>query len=467
MDPRSLLVGAVAAMSTLSAQAGTAPGPLRVCARNPRYFADPSGSPVYLTGSHTWASLYERAYDDTPAFDYKAYLEFMAGHGHNFMRLWAWEHTAWMQFTPRMIRYHPHPFRRTGPGKALDGRAKFDLTQFNERFFQRLRSRVAAAGDRGIYVAVMLFQGFSIEQKGTRGVDPKKGNPWDGHPFNARNNINGIDGDRNGNGEGEETHTLASPAVTRIQEAYVRKVVDTVNGLDNVLYEIANESHGRSAAWQRHMIDFIHACERAKPRQHPVGMTFPWGGKASGTNADLFASPAEWVSPNAKGGYKDDPPPADGRKVVLSDTDHLWGIGGNAVWVWKSLLRGHNPIFMDPYLDARTGGKLDRKYDPIRRAMGHSLALARRIGLAATTPQPRLASTRYCLAAPGAEYLVYLPKGGTVTLDLSGAKGTFQAEWVEPDTGKARPGSSREGGSRRRFTAPFAGHAVLHVRRVP
>jgi hypothetical protein len=28
-------------------------GPLRICVANPRYFADPSGRPVYLTGSHT------------------------------------------------------------------------------------------------------------------------------------------------------------------------------------------------------------------------------------------------------------------------------------------------------------------------------------------------------------------------------------------------------------------------------
>ena len=32
-------------------------------------------------------------------------------------------------------------------------------------------------------------------------------------------------------------------AVTALQEAYIRKVIDTVNDLDNVLYEISNESN--------------------------------------------------------------------------------------------------------------------------------------------------------------------------------------------------------------------------------
>jgi len=56
-----------------------------------------------------------------------------------------------------------------GPGKALDGKLKFDLARFQQAYFDRLRRRVAAAGKRGIYVSVMLFQGFSIEQKGTAG----------------------------------------------------------------------------------------------------------------------------------------------------------------------------------------------------------------------------------------------------------------------------------------------------------
>jgi len=39
-----------------------------------------------------------------------------------------------------------------------------------------------------------------------------------------------------------ETHSLLDPTVIALQEAYVRQVVDAVNDLDNVLYEISNES---------------------------------------------------------------------------------------------------------------------------------------------------------------------------------------------------------------------------------
>jgi len=289
---------------------------------------------------------------------------------------------------------------------------------------------LAAARDRGIYVSIMLFEGYAVQFYK---------NAWQGHPFNGANNVNGIEADANGDGMGVEVHELSNPRVTAVQEAYVRKVVDTVNDLDNVLYEITNENHPPSTEWQYHMIRFIHEYEKSKPKQHPVGMTFQYKG---GSNQALFDSPAEWISPNdmADGGYgyKTNPPTADGRKVVLSDTDHLWGIGGDVAWVWKSFLRGQNPIFMDPYDGRVLGPKADDKWEPVRRNLGYVLRYARRMNLAAMTPQEKLASTGYCLANPAkekAEYLVYLPEGGRVTVGLSVAGGILAVEWCDPKTG--------------------------------
>jgi hypothetical protein len=42
---------------------------------------------------------------------------------------------------------------------------------------------------------------------------------------------------------------------------------------------------------------------------------------------------------------------------------------------------------------------------------------------------------KYCLTKPGEIYLVYLPKGGTSGLDLSGASGTFTVQWFNPRQG--------------------------------
>lgn len=54
------------------------------------------------------------------------------------------------------------------------------------------------------------------------------------------------------------------------------------------------------------------------------------------------------------------------------------------------------------------------------------------------------ATDDYVLAKPGDTYAVYLPAGGTATLDLSGATGRFDVKWYNPRTGGAlRNGSVR------------------------
>ena len=119
---------------------------------------------VLLIGSHTWASFQERGYEGgTRDFDYPAYLDFLERYNHNFIRLWVWEHAAWAQFTAEKIRFKPSPYQRSGSEAALDGQPRFDLTRLDRAYFERLRARVEQAGERGIYVSVMLFQGFSIE----------------------------------------------------------------------------------------------------------------------------------------------------------------------------------------------------------------------------------------------------------------------------------------------------------------
>jgi len=440
--------------------AGEAMGPLVVCPANRRYFQNAgTGQVVLLTGSHTWANLVDMgATDPPPAFDFAEYLDWMTRLNHNFIRLWTWELVTWDTTANQQNKRHivaPLPYARTGPGNALDGKPRFDLTKFDAEYFERLRSRIALAREHGIYVSVMLFEGWGLQFAA---------GAWEGHPFHPKNNINGVDGDANGDGSGVEVHELGNEAVTAIQEAYVRKVIETVNGFDNVLYEISNENHPPSTAWQYRMIRFIKACEATLPQQHPVGMTFQYKG---GKNETLFDSPADWVSPNPEGGYRDDPPVADGRKVVINDPDHLWGIGGNQGWVWKSFLRGHNPIFMDPYDGEVLGPGSDPKWDPVRRSLGYARQSRRaEMDLARTVPVIDVASTKYCLAEAGKKYLVFRPEGQGDSFTVRLPSGSYTCEWFEPSKGgqMAVETIEVEAGDRE-FRPPFAGDAVLFLTR--
>ncbi len=539
-------IAVLTAAPKINADAGraaraSAPGLLRVHPTNPRYFtdgtknADGALKAIYLTGSHTWNNLVDMDKADPPApFDFEAYLDFLQRYGHNFIRLWTWDSVTWDSRANGKIGkdfvHHvaPLPWARTGPDNrgegvpplrdagilpairgrdalatkeqgqgvpnakyrvgephdalatALDGKPKFDLTKFNPEYFDRLRTRVRAAGERGIYVSVMLFEGWGLSHANRR-IKTADGWAYRSHPFHPDNNINGITGDLNGDGNVLEVHSLASGVINALQAAYIHKVVDTVNDLDNVLYEVINE--GGNQEWDWWVVKTIKDYEQTKPKQHPVGITGHGGERI----ATMLASPADWISPGGQDGYRDPAPAWEGRKVSLLDTDHIWGVGGNHGWVWRSFLRGHNPIFMDPYdgsilgdrrgegvppsnrgQDARDTDKArmaSPQFEPLRRNMGHTLRYARKVNLAAMTPQGELASTGFCLADPGKEYLVYLPEGGEATVDLSAVSGSIAVEWFNPRSGETTEGQSISGGRKCSFKPPFDGDAVLYLRR--
>ncbi len=433
--------------------------PLKVSAVNPRYFTDGSGKAVYLTGSHTWNNFLDMTSGDSPGeFDYPAYLDFLKKYNHNFIRLWTWELINWNtvnqpERNAKIFEVNPHPWLRTGPGKATDGKLKFDLTKFNPAYFNRLRNRVEMAQSKGIYVSIMLFEGYGIQFTA---------DGYRNHPFYPDNNINDLglsrDEDRR-----LEIHELMNKNVLAVQENYVRKVIETVNDLDNVLYEISNENHPASTEWQYHMIRFIKDYERKLGNQHPVGMTFQYKG---GSNRTLFDSPADWISPNSEGGYRDNPPAADGSKVIINDTDHLWGIGGNPGWAWKSFLRGMNPIFMDPYEGKILKQDYDVKWaDTLRRNLGYAREYAQKMDLIHMTPQGELSSSGYCLAGKGKEYLVYNPKDSAVNVNLRGFPVNFQVEWLNPDTGDNIEKGIIKGGSDVSFSPPFhSSFSILYLK---
>jgi len=418
--------------------------PLRVHPTNPCWLAGADGRAVFLTGSHHWDVLVDNG-ERPGTFDFDGYLDKLIEWGHSCVRMWA--HEAWVH------ELSHSPWLRTGPGNAADGGLRYDLERFDGEYFARLRERVARAGERGLYVVVMLFNGWSLRDNGD-------GNPWPRHPFHVDNNRNGVDGDTDDRGDGDDVHSLRVPAINALQRLYVERVVEAVGDLDCVLWEISNESPGSSRDWQRHLLRHLRACDAARgaaagKAAHPVGLTSCFPG---GDNRDLFASPADWASPNRHGGWMGTPPANDGEKVVLLDTDHLWGIGGDAAWVWRAFLCGHQPLYMDP-LDEHGERAAARK------AMGVARRLADRVGLETVAPRPELASSGCCLASIGerCETIVSWAPRGRVRLDLRAVPGAFTGEWVHPVSGATAP-ATVSGGAPVRAAAPWRGDAALVLR---
>ena len=435
-------------LASFATLAAPALGPLRIHPTNPRYFTDGRKGPdgtlkaVYLTGSHTWGNLTD-GYKH-PEFDFAKYLDFLDQYNHNFIRLWSGYN----------LGREPIPYERRGSGAALDGRPKVDLTRFDPRFFERLRSRVIAARDRGIYVGIMLFA-----------PDGAKKADWPELLFNPANNTQAVNADTNGDGSGAEAYDLSIPEITALEEAFVRRVIDSVHDLDNVLFEIGNEGDLTSVRWQYHFIRFIKDYENGKPKQHPVGMTSVFNildGSWATNDKALWDSPADWVSPGASS-YKGDPPAADGKKVVIADVDHIWPAPPHAGWVWRCFLRGLQPILMDQYSYGEPKWTSSAEQEAMRKNMGYTLAYAKRMDLATLTPRSDLASSKYCLANPGTEYLVYQPRDGEAfSVELKA--GTYRYQWFNPASGMpAGEGRVEAQGGGQQFRAPFESPSVLYL----
>ncbi|HEX6759091.1 MAG TPA: hypothetical protein VF086_11905 [Propionibacteriaceae bacterium] len=476
-------------------------GPLVVSKTNPRYFAVAHAEgvdekPIYLTGSHVNNNFHDGlgpgrdCPSDPERFDFDAYLDLLSTRGHNFIRLWRWEQFRG-HLAPADVHFcmTPQPWLRTGPGSAKDGKPKFDLSVFDQTYFDRLRERIIAAGRVGIYASVMLFEGFSLHLTTTP-------DNIEGHPFHAGNNINDI-----GITSILDYQVLPLDArVEALQQVYIRKVIDTVHDLPNVLYEVANESSGQTAdsvvlpdgsavetpigdstQWQYRVINSVKDYEHEMGYDpHPIGMTYLFPvDDLSKANEPLWNSPADWISPGfddtfGESRWLTDPPANDGSKVVLLDTDHFSPFSSNALWVWKSFLRGHNPILYD--LGILGGGmppnpsEGNPSFDSLEHAMGETCGFAERISLTTMSPRTDLSETGFALADPGNEYLILQPSetGDPFTMTLT--PGRYAVEWHSLGSRKTVPGTTLTVADDNPISssAPFeaAGPAVVHLRRI-
>ncbi len=514
------------------------PNPLRVSTTNPRYFTDNSGKAIFLTGSNSGDELQDDSWSVPHTFNFDnsvpgsiSYLDFLAGENHNYIRAFMVEHSRWDPVAAPLVNVlaHPMPYARTGPGFAKDGDPKFavdrpDGSQFSAAYFNRLLQRAGEAGlptpsrTTPIYFGVMPFEGFSITNTVPDcNTPPGSVGPldsWFGHPYNVENNVQRVNGDPHNTGQGLGLLTYGDPdfaTINALQDAYVQHFVQTVNGLDNILYEIVNEAprcpSDQLDTWERHIIKVIRDAEKNTQRQHPVlrgiyGLQATSNQCVNGDNGYLFVNLGDGTDTNAispaqgdpitedYGGFASGPKASDGTRVIVSDTDHLWGLdqipdrpnrnipGRNndfsdqpVNWVWKSFTRGMGGlVFLDPDVvpvsdipplscisDCACRGNPIKDdstsaYAPIRKAMGDARAFAGIIDLIHMTPQA-CADTGYCLAQTlgtqqGNQFLAFAPSvtpnSLTINLTLIGARAgdVFNLTWFNPQTEKFVDGGS-------------------------
>ena len=438
-----LICGILLLMTPVCAAGATKPrsGAFSILPSNPYFFQDANGKPVVLVGDYTWGT-----FSDID-FDYVRFLDSLKSRGLNVARVWLWWGCEEFPLEELGNR-HIEPYLRTGPGVANDGGPKYDLTKFNPAFFDRLRAFCQTAKQRGIEIQLMMMDAWMI----------KSDKLWRLNAYQRDNNINGVDGDPANTGVGTDGKrgfcSMGNPKVMEFQKAYIRKVVDTVNGFDNIHYEIANENY-YSEEWELALCDFIKEYEKSKPKQHLT------------MRRDLPSHSyvvQKWDPAIVHKGIMEK---RSLRQPLIFDTD--WTINNNDDEVrkamWAALAsNGHFDYMDDNSLAFRLNKPYNDKRAKLHKQIDYAAAFMKQIKPWEMTPSDALVKSGTAFAmASETELAAYLPSGGRVTLDLSSMRGPLKARWYNPLDGKFGKPVAVRAGTTVELTAPDSSDWALLI----
>jgi hypothetical protein len=393
-------------------------------------------------------------------FDYVAYLNALQKRGMNYTRIFSGTYVEgekdiqWMGYNNTLAPKPGKlicPWKRSNePGYASGGN-KFNLDQWDEAYFERIKDILKQAAARNIIVEFTLF-----------------GNQYgDGiyawSPLYPDNNIQQV-GIKRENGF-LDFQSLKNPALVARQEAFIVKMVKELNDFDNLYYEISNEPYNEVKdplpvdQWHAHIAKLIRETEKELPKKHLVA-----------SDQAIFNNPSVDIA-NYHYVHIPDLPRFDSllllHKVISMDetmgTLKDMDVNDARVEAWDFILHGggvYNNLSWEytPEKPAGTAGadtihqylsylqKFISYFDYTR--MGYSPKLL--------IKTPGKAITRL-LAEPGRQYALYIhhstpdvaePPGGTAiwkyeadtsvfrdTVTVHLQAGRYAAQWYDPSTG--------------------------------
>jgi len=247
-------------MSLLALAPRTAPAapkePIALHPENPHYFLWRAEPTILITSGEHYGAVLNRAFDTT------RYLATLGSYEFNLTRTFSGAycepqgafHIERNTLAPAQGDLICPWARSKVPGYANGGN-KFDLTKWDDGYFRRLTDFVGEAGRRGVVVELVLFCPFY--------KDPM----WELSPMNARNNVNGI-----GAVTRTDVYTLKDKKLLAVQDAMVRRIIETLKDFDNLYYEICNEPYfsGVTMEWQNHIAETIVRAESKFKGKHLI-----------------------------------------------------------------------------------------------------------------------------------------------------------------------------------------------------
>ncbi|HXX23254.1 MAG TPA: putative collagen-binding domain-containing protein [Terriglobia bacterium] len=443
---------------------------LSIYSDNPAYFESPDGQPVVMIGDYEASPTAPTGIPIDPNSDFVVFFDTLKASHLNFAKLWInyGVEAEYDSETPfdEYHRFNLLPYLRVGAGLANDGRPKYDLTQFNPYYFERVAAACAAARARGIYLHLVLIDGWIFRIPAL----------WKYHAYNRANNVSSVDGDPKGTGESTDPEagscSLGNTRVLEVEKAYLRRIVDAVNGFDNILFEVSNENY-YNLRWEMTLAAYVHEFEKSKPRQHLVmPLDLPdhdYGGVSYGANPQNDHTKS-WKTWDLAQLHDRLLAARDLKQPLIYDTD---GIESNDNPVqrkgfWTAFVSGGHVNYTDYSFQPEIGGdERGLRRAELRRQLGHLADFTRQVRFWEMHPADLIRSGDAYALASRREAVLYLPQGGNADVDLEGVPGSLRAKWFNPRNGLFGESSAVTGGKTQHFTAPDLHDWVLYLQTEP
>jgi hypothetical protein len=367
--------------------------------------------------------------------------------------------------------FYEQAWARSGTGRAWDGLSKYDLTRFNPWYFDRLRQFAGLCGRRGLVLMNEMYFQHNIIEAGAHWVDT----PW--RPANALQDLGFPEPppfkDRKRIFMADAFYDVSQPARREFHRAFIRKSLENLAGLGNVIHAIGEEFTG-PLSFVQFWLDTVAEWERETGKRPLIALSC-----TKDVQDAILADPerAKVVSiiemkywwPTADGGLFD---PKGGQSLAPRQQLREWkgqktrSEAGTARAVREYRRRFPDKAFMCA-LDKSEGWAI--------LTAGGSLANVPTVAdarLLAALPKMRpfepatpLADDQWALAEPGTGYLAYSMNQPTIRLDLTNDAVRFLVSWIDPVLGRADGDGEVEGGAVRELRSPAGGRRVLWLTR--
>lgn len=417
-------------------------------------------------------------------FDQKAYVDALSGNNLNLLMIWSYIGTnALHQLKDERIGYDAPEI---WPWAGSIDRQNLNMLEFNQAYFDRLKALVEYAEEKGIIVLVTVHDG---------GVKWR----FNEHPFNAINGNGPLtDGkhyvelfDYTGELTQNYNHQWSWRKKNQyFQERFCEKLIAELYHFPNVIYEIFNEGNQYDSSLrnlhEQHFLAFFRKrCDNLLiTNSDHIENDLPH----HDTKVDMISYHGSWTKRHnefAEAFFKNPPKPYilsepvpayKGEDILKSNNFFLRkkNIDIDLIRrsVWEITLAGAGWINQNDTSfgwDSRSRIS-SQKEDRIKSYffVGHCAKFLNKIinNLESFQPLKDFSSTGICLGRKGVEYIVYAPRGGSISINLSSYNGDYQLKWFNPREGNyIDSGHATAGGSKFVLVAPNNLDWVLHVRR--